>query len=162
MTAFSPTAGRPAPVSALPRRFWTMMGPGFVVAVGYMDPGNWATDIAAGSRFGFALLAAVLLASLAGMFLQALIVRLTLASGQDLARLIRNRFPRPVSLAIWGVSELAMVATDLAELLGSAIALKLLFGVPILGGVLIAAAATFAILALPGARGRRRSWWSAC
>ncbi|WP_298370363.1 Nramp family divalent metal transporter [Azospirillum sp.] len=154
MTTFSPTAGRPAPASALPRRFWTMMGPGFVVAVGYMDPGNWATDIAAGSRFGFALLAAVLLASLAGMFLQALIVRLTLASGQDLARLIRNRFPRPVSLAIWGVSELAMVATDLAELLGSAIALKLLFGVPILGGVLIAAAATFAILALPGARGR--------
>jgi manganese transport protein len=154
VTALSPTAGRPAPVSAPPRRFWTMMGPGFVVAVGYMDPGNWATDIAAGSRFGFALLAAVLLASLAGMFLQTLIVRLTLASGQDLARLIRNRFPRPVSLAIWGVSELAMVATDLAELLGSAIALKLLFGVPILGGVLIAAAATFAILALPGARGR--------
>ncbi len=150
MTAAIPTAERP--VAA--RRFLTMLGPGFVVAVGYMDPGNWATDIAAGSRFGFALLAAVLMASLAGIFLQTLIVRLTLASGQDLARLIRNRFPRPVAMTIWAVSELAMIATDLAELLGSAIALKLLFGVPMLAGVIVAAAATFGILALPGARGR--------
>ncbi len=143
------------PAAALPsRRFWTMMGPGFVVAVGYMDPGNWATDIAAGSSFGFALLSAVLIASLAGIFLQTLIVRLTLATGQDLARLIRDRFPRPVAMTVWAVSELAMVATDLAELLGSAIALKLLFGIPILGGVVIAAVTTFAILALPGARGR--------
>ncbi|MCG5240388.1 Nramp family divalent metal transporter [Azospirillum doebereinerae] len=143
-----------APVPMPPRRFWTMMGPGFVVAVGYMDPGNWATDIAAGSSFGFALLSAVLIASLAGIFLQTLIVRLTLATGKDLARLIRDRFPRPVAMVVWAVSELAMVATDLAELLGSAIALKLLFGIPILAGVVIAAVATFAILALPGARGR--------
>lgn len=130
------------------------MGPGFVVAVGYMDPGNWATDIAAGASFGFALLSAVLIASLAGIFLQTLIVRLTLATGKDLARLIRDRFPRPVAMVVWAVSELAMIATDLAELLGSAIALKLLFGIPIMAGVVIAAVATFAILALPGARGR--------
>lgn len=143
------------PAAPLPsRRFWTMMGPGFVVAVGYMDPGNWATDIAAGASFGFALLSAVLIASLAGIFLQTLIVRLTLATGKDLARLIRDRFPRPVAMVVWAVSELAMIATDLAELLGSAIALKLLFGIPILAGVVIAAVATFAILALPGARGR--------
>ncbi|MFD1627895.1 Nramp family divalent metal transporter [Azospirillum griseum] len=150
VSASIPTAERPVAT----RRFLTMLGPGFVVAVGYMDPGNWATDIAAGSRFGFALLAAVLMASLAGIFLQTLIVRLTLASGQDLARLIRNRFPRPVAMTIWAVSELAMIATDLAELLGSAIALKLLFGVPMLAGVIVAAAITFGILALPGARGR--------
>lgn len=149
----SPSTLRPA--APLPtRRFWTMMGPGFVVAVGYMDPGNWATDIAAGSSFGFALLSAVLIASLAGIFLQTLIVRLTLATGKDLARLIRDRFPRPVAMVVWAVSELAMIATDLAELLGSAIALKLLFGIPILAGVVIAAVVTFAILALPGARGR--------
>lgn len=92
------------------RRFWTMLGPGFVVAVGYMDPGNWATDIAAGSSFGFALLSAVLIASLAGIFLQGLIVRLTLATGTDLARLIRQRFPRPVAMLVWAVSELAMIA----------------------------------------------------
>ncbi|MBP2229168.1 manganese transport protein [Azospirillum agricola] len=148
----SPSAQSAAPLPT--RRFWTMMGPGFVVAVGYMDPGNWATDIAAGASFGFALLSAVLIASLAGIFLQTLIVRLTLATGKDLARLIRDRFPRPVAMVVWVVSELAMIATDLAELLGSAIALKLLFGIPILAGVVIAAVATFAILALPGARGR--------
>lgn len=148
-----PDSGRPAaPMRG--RRFWTMLGPGFVVAVGYMDPGNWATDIAAGSSFGFALLSAVLIASLAGIFLQGLIVRLTLATGTDLARLIRERFPRPVAMAVWAVSELAMVATDLAELLGSAIALKLLFGIPVMAGVVISALLTFGILALPGARGR--------
>lgn len=145
--------GSPA-TSATSSRFWTLLGPGYVVAVGYMDPGNWATDIAAGSRFGFALLSAVLIASLAGIFIQTLIVRLTLATGMDLAELIRHRFPKPVAMGVWLVSELAMVATDLAELLGSAIALKLLFGIPILGGVLIAACLTFLILLLPGLRGR--------
>ncbi|WP_052709872.1 Nramp family divalent metal transporter [Azospirillum thiophilum] len=159
-TAFPTIAATSIPDSVRPaaplrgRRFWTMLGPGFVVAVGYMDPGNWATDIAAGSSFGFALLSAVLIASLAGIFLQGLIVRLTLATGTDLARLIRNRFPRPVAMTVWAVSELAMVATDLAELLGSAIALKLLFGIPIMAGVVISAVLTFGILALPGARGR--------
>ncbi len=159
-TAFPTIAATSIPNSVRPaaplrgRRFWTMLGPGFVVAVGYMDPGNWATDIAAGSSFGFALLSAVLIASLAGIFLQGLIVPLTLATGTDLARLIRNRFPRPVAMAVWAVSELAMVATDLAELLGSAIALKLLFGIPIMVGVVISAVLTFGILALPGARGR--------
>ncbi|BAI71744.1 metal ion transporter [Azospirillum sp. B510] len=150
------TAASPAPsvTTMAGRRFWTMLGPGFVVAVGYMDPGNWATDIAAGSSFGFALLSAVLIASLAGIFLQGLIVRLTLATGTDLARLIRQRFPRPVAMAVWLVSELAMIATDLAELLGSAIALKLLFGIPVMAGVVVSALLTFGILALPGARGR--------
>lgn len=144
------------PMTGLPRgrHFWSLLGPGFVVAVGYVDPGNWATDIAAGSQFGFALLSAVLIASIAGVFIQTLIVRLTLATGRDLASLIRERFPKPVAMVVWAVSELAMVATDLAELLGSAIALKLLFGIPILGGVLISAVATFAILLMPGLRGR--------
>ncbi|WP_049975854.1 Nramp family divalent metal transporter, partial [Azospirillum sp. B506] len=143
-----------ARIPVMGRRFWTMLGPGFVVRWGYMDPGNWATDIAAGSSFGFALLSAVLIASLAGIFLQGLIVRLTLATGTDLARLIRERFPRPVAMLVWAVSELAMIATDLAELLGSAIALKLLFGIPVMAGVVISAILTFGILALPGARGR--------
>lgn len=150
----SPTSSGSPAIPMASRRFWTLLGPGYVVAVGYMDPGNWATDIAAGSRFGFALLSAVLIASLAGIFIQTLIVRLTLATGMDLAELIRHRFPKPVAMGVWLVSELAMVATDLAELLGSAIALKLLFGIPILGGVLIAAALTFLILLLPGLRGR--------
>lgn len=158
MKTASPTIAETVPTPtrtpAVGRRFWTMLGPGFVVAVGYMDPGNWATDIAAGSSFGFALLSAVLIASLAGIFLQGLIVRLTLATGTDLARLIRQRFPRPVAMLVWAVSELAMIATDLAELLGSAIALKLLFGIPIMAGVAISAVLTFGILALPGARGR--------
>src|SRR4051812_37534146 len=104
----------PVPVGLPPRRLLAMLGPGYMVAVGYMDPGNWATDIAAGARYGLALLSVVLLASLAAAFLQGLAVRLTVAAGDDLVHLIRARFPRPVALAIWLVMEIAMVTTDLA------------------------------------------------
>jgi manganese transport protein len=142
-------AGAPAP-----RRLLALLGPGYVVAVGYMDPGNWATDIAAGAGHGFALLAAVLVASLVGIVLQALVIRLTLAAGRDLARLVRDRFPLPATILVWLASEIALVATDLAELLGSAVALQLLFGLPILAGILLAALLTLALLALPGAGGR--------
>jgi manganese transport protein len=134
------------------RRLAAMLGPGYVVAVGYMDPGNWATDLAAGARYGFALLSVVLVAGLIGAVLQAQVVRLTLATGMDLASLIRARFPRAIALGFWAVAEIAMVATDLAELLGSAVALKLLFGVPLAVGIVAAAAVTFALLALPAGR----------
>ena len=134
------------------RRLFAMLGPGYVVAVGYMDPGNWATDLAGGARYGFALLSVVLVAGLIGAVLQAQVVRLTLATGMDLASLIRARFPKPVALGFWAVAELALVATDLAELLGSAVALKLLLGLPLPAGILISAALTFALLALPAGR----------
>ena len=137
-----------------PRRLLPMLGPGYVVAVGYIDPGNWATDVAAGARYGFALLAVVLAASLAAAFLQVLAVRLTLATGKDLAQLIRERLPRPLALLCWAAAETAMVATDLAELLGTAVALKLLFGLPIAAGVVLTAGVTLVLLALPFARGR--------
>ena len=137
-----------------PRRLLPILGPGYVVAVGYIDPGNWATDVAAGARYGFALLAVVLAASLAAAFLQVLAVRLTLATGKDLAQLIRERLPRPLALLCWAAAETAMVATDLAELLGAAVALKLLFGLPIAAGVVLTAGGTLALLALPFARGR--------
>src|SRR5215469_3419046 len=137
-----------------PRRLLPLLGPAYIVAVGYIDPGNWATDVAAGARYGFALLAVVLGASLAAAFLQVLAVRLTLATGKDLARLIRERLPRPLALLCWGAAEIAMVATDLAELLGAAVALRLLFGLPIAAGVVLTAGVTLALLALPLARGR--------
>lgn len=137
-----------------PRRLLPLLGPAYVVAVGYIDPGNWATDIAAGARYGFALLAVVLAASLAAAFLQVLAVRLTLATGKDLARLIRERLPKPLALICWGAAEIAMVATDVAELLGAAVALKLLFGLPIAAGVVLTAGFTLALLSLPLARGR--------
>jgi manganese transport protein len=142
----------PIPLSS-PRRALALLGPGYVVAVGYVDPGNWATDIAAGAKHGFALLSAVLIASLVGVFLQALVVRLTMATRKDLAQLIAERFPRPAVLLVWLAAEIAMAATDLAELLGSAIALKLLFGLPIVAGVGLAALLTLAILAIPGRAG---------
>jgi len=142
----------PSPLAL--RRWLPVLGPGYVVAVGYIDPGNWATVVAAGARYGFALLFVVLAASLAAAFLQVLALRLTLATGKDLARLIRERLPRPLALVCWAAAEVAMVATDVAELLGAAVALKLLFGLPIAAGVVLAAGATLTLLSLPHARGR--------
>jgi manganese transport protein len=142
------------PSSLALRRLLPVLGPGYVVAVGYIDPGNWATDVAAGARYGFGLLFVVLAASVTAAFLQVLAIRLTLATGKDLARLIRERLPRPLALVCWAAAEVAMVATDVAELLGAAVALKLLFGLPIAGGVLLAAGLTLTLLGLPLARGR--------
>jgi manganese transport protein len=136
------------------RRILPVLGPGYLVAVGYVDPGNWATDIAGGAQFGYALLSVVAMSSIAAAFLQVLTVRLALATGKDLAGMIRDRLARPVALTCWSAAELAMVATDLAELLGAAVALKLLFGMPIPLGAVVTAAVTIVVLATPAQRGR--------
>ena len=124
------------------------LGPGFLVAVGYMDPGNWATDIAGGSAFGYTLLAVILLSNLMAMLLQALSARLGIAAGLDLAQACRAQYPKPVAMALWVLCEIAIIACDLAEVLGTAIALKLLFGLPLPWGVVITALDVFLILAL--------------
>ena len=130
-------------------------GPGLLVSVGYMDPGNWATDIEAGSRFGYGLLFVVLLASLAAMLLQTLCVRLGIVAQKDLARACRERYSPRVNRFLWLGAELAIVATDLAEVLGSALALHLLFGVSIPVGIAITAFDTVLVLGLQGAGFRR-------
>ena len=127
-----------------------MAGPGLLVAVGYMDPGNWATDIAAGSQFGYALLWVVLLASLTAMLLQTLSLRLGLVAQKDLARACRDRYSPRVNRALWLMAEIAIVACDVAEVLGSALALHLLFGVSLLAGIAITAFDTVLVLGLQG------------
>jgi manganese transport protein len=132
------------------RTLLAFLGPGYLVAVGYMDPGNWATDIAGGSQFGYALLSVVFLSNLMAVLLQSLCVRLGVATGQDLAQVCRSAFSRPVSLFLWLLAEIAIIACDLAELLGSALALKLLFNIPLVAGVCITALDIFVVLALQG------------
>ncbi len=128
------------------RRLVGTAGPGLLIAVGYIDPGNWATDLGGGSRYGYALLSMVLVANLVAMVVQALCVRLAIATGKSLAEHCRESFPRPVVLTLWLSAELAMVMTDLAELVGGAIALKLLFGIGLIPGVLLTSAVTIAVL----------------
>ena len=123
------------------RNFWRKMlayaGPGYLVSVGYMDPGNWATDIAGGAKFGYALLTVILLSNLMAILLQSLCVRLGVATGRDLAQACRDYFNPRVNFCLWVLCEIAIAACDLAELLGSAIALQLLFGIPLVWGVCI-------------------------
>jgi manganese transport protein len=119
-----------------------------VIAVGYIDPGNWATDLGGGSRYGYALLSMVLIANLIAMVVQALCVRLAIATGKSLAEYCRESYSRPVVLTLWLSAELAMVMTDLAELVGGAIALKLLFGIGLVPGVLLTSAGTLLVLLL--------------
>ncbi|HEU0071999.1 MAG TPA: Nramp family divalent metal transporter [Alphaproteobacteria bacterium] len=135
----------PATAGAL-RKLMAFAGPGYLVAVGYMDPGNWATALAGGSAYGYTLLSVALTSSLMAMLLQVLCARLGIVTGRDLAQLCRERFPKPVAYALWGLAEIAIVATDLAELIGTAIALQLLFGVPLIVGVLLTALDAFLIL----------------
>ena len=130
------------------RRFLAFLGPGYMVSVGYMDPGNWATDIAGGSRFGYALLCVILLSNLMAIVLQALAARLGIATGRDLAQACRDHYPRPVNFALWIVCELAIIACDLAEVIGTAIALNLLFGIPLVAGAVITAVDVFLVLYL--------------
>ena len=130
------------------RKMLAFIGPGGMVAVGYMDPGNWATDIAGGSQFGYALLSVILLSNLMAILLQALSLRLGIATGRDLAQACRDHYSRPVSFALWFLCELAIAACDLAELLGSAIALNLLFGIPMVAGVCITALDVLLLLML--------------
>jgi manganese transport protein len=128
------------------RKLLAFAGPGYLVAAGYMDPGNWATAVAAGSGYGYTLLCVVFAASLVAMVFQALCVRLGLGAGLDLAQACRQYLPRRANGVLWVLAELAIVATDLAELIGAAIALKLLFGLPLAAGVLLTALDAFLVL----------------
>lgn len=136
------------------RKLLAFAGPGFLVAVGYMDPGNWATDIAGGAQFGYTLLSVILISNFMAMLLQALSVKLGIVTGRDLAQACRDHYSRPVSFVLWVLCEIAIAACDLAEVIGSAIALNLLFGIPLLYGVLLTAADVLLILLLQ-ARGFR-------
>jgi manganese transport protein len=130
------------------RKFLAFAGPGFLVAVGYMDPGNWATDLAGGSKYGYELLSVILLANLLAVLLQGLAAKLGIVSGRDLAQACRDSYSRPVSIFLWVICELAIAACDLAEVIGSAIALNLLFGIPLIVGIFITALDVLAILYL--------------
>lgn len=132
------------------RKILAFAGPGYLVAVGYMDPGNWATDIGGGSKFGYTLLSVVFISNLMAMFLQALSAKLGIATGRDLAQACREHYSRSTGLFLWVICEIAIAACDLAEVLGSAVALKLLFGLPLLAGVLITAFDVLIVLALQG------------
>src|SRR2546428_2563922 len=132
------------------RKILAFAGPGYLVAVGYMDPGNWATDLGGGSKFGYTVLSVMLLSNLIAMFLQALAAKLGIATGRDLAQACRNHFSRPTAIALWVICEIAIAACDLAEVLGSAVALKLLFGLPLLAGVILTALDVLLVLALQG------------
>ncbi len=130
------------------RKLLAYSGPGFMVAVGYMDPGNWATDIAGGAQFGYTLLSVILISNLMAILLQHLCVKLGIATGRDLAQACRDHYPRPVVWFLWILCELAIAACDLAEVIGSAIALQLLFGIPLVWGCLITAADVMFVLLL--------------
>ena len=147
-----PGAHRSISVPGAAAGFWRKLGafagPGYLVAVGYMDPGNWATDIAGGSAFGYTLLSVILFSNLMAMLLQSLAAKLGIVAGLDLAQACRASYTRPVNLVLWVLCELAIVACDLAEVIGTAIALQLLFGLPLIVGIGITAVDVFLILAL--------------
>src|SRR5262249_15362827 len=132
------------------RKVLAFAGPGYLVAVGYMDPGNWATDIGGGSKFGYTLLSVIVISNFMAMLLQALSAKLGIATGRDLAQACREHYSRRTSFALWVLCEIAIAACDLAEVLGSAVALKLLFGLPLIAGVLITALDVLIVLALQG------------
>jgi len=127
-------------------RALAFIGPGYLVSVGYMDPGNWATSIAGGAQFGYALLGVALMSNVMAILLQSLCARLAIGSGRDLAQACRDAFPRSVALVLWLFAEIAIIATDVAEVVGTAIGLNLLFGVPLELGVIITALDVFLIL----------------
>ncbi len=130
------------------RKALAFAGPGYLVAVGYMDPGNWATDLAGGAQFGYALLSVILMSNLMAILLQGLAAKLGIVTGRDLAQACRDHYSRPVSLALWLICELAIAACDLAEVIGSAIALQLLFGIPLPWGIAITALDVLIVLYL--------------
>lgn len=130
------------------RRILGFLGPGFLIAVGYMDPGNWATDLAGGSRYGYTLLFVIMLSNLMAILLQSLALKLGIATGRDLAQACRETYSRPTTLVLWLFAEVAIAACDLAEVIGSAIALQLLFGIPLILGVVITGADVLLILLL--------------
>jgi len=130
------------------RKILAFAGPGYLVAVGYMDPGNWATDLAGGSRFGYTLLSVILISNLMAVLLQGLSSKLGIVTGRDLAQACRDHYSRPTSLALWALCEIAIAACDLAEVIGTAIALNLLFGIPLAWGVAITALDVLIVLYL--------------
>src|SRR3954451_18998263 len=146
-----PEAYRTVPVlkrAGFWRKLLTFSGPGYLVAVGYMDPGNWATDLAGGSKFGYQLLAVIMISNLMAILLQHLCAKLGIVTGRDLAQACRDHYSKPVSNVLWILCELAICACDLAEVLGSAIALQLLFGIPLTAGVCLTALDVLVLLAL--------------
>jgi manganese transport protein len=143
------TVAIPCQVSAW-RKFLAFVGPGLLVSVGYMDPGNWATDIQGGARFGYSLLSVIFLSNLIAILLQALCVRLGIVTGQDLAQTCHSQFPRWVNAGLWLFAEIAIAACDLAEVLGSALALNLLFHLPLVLGVLLTGFDLLVVLLLQG------------
>ena len=130
------------------RKLFAFAGPGYLVAVGYMDPGNWATDLAGGSKYNYALLSVILFSSIVAMFLQYLALKLGIATGNDLAQLCRQQYGKKASIPLWIFAEIAIAACDLAEVIGSAIALNLLFHIPLLLGVVITTLDVFVLLML--------------
>ncbi len=144
-SATSPSLGEMNSSVAVPQgghwwfRLLAFLGPGYMVSVGYMDPGNWATDIAGGAQFGYLLLSVILVSNLMAIVLQGLSARLGIATGRDLAQACRDHFSKPVNLCLWLLCEVAIIACDLAEVIGTAIALKLLFGLPLVVGAIITA-----------------------
>jgi manganese transport protein len=130
------------------RKILAFAGPGYLVAVGYMDPGNWATDLAGGSQFGYTLLTVILMSNLMAILLQGLASKLGIVTGRDLAQACRDHYSTPVVWFLWVICELAIAACDLAEVIGSAIALNLLFGIPLPVGIAITAADVLIVLYL--------------
>jgi manganese transport protein len=132
------------------RKLFAFAGPGYLVAVGYMDPGNWATDLAGGARYGYTLLSVIMISNLMAILLQALAARLGIASGRDLAQACRDSYSTPVTYFLWVLCEIAIAACDLAEVIGAAIALKLLLGLPLIWGVVLTALDVLIVLFLQG------------
>src|SRR3954468_11301198 len=130
------------------RKLLAFAGPGYLVAVGYMDPGNWATDLAGGAKYGYTLLSVIMISNLMAILLQELSARLGIASGRDLAQACRDSYSRPVTIVLWLLCEIAIAACDLAEVIGAAIALNLLFGLPLIWGVCLTALDVLVILFL--------------
>src|SRR4029078_10746690 len=138
-----------------PRGLWPFLGPAFVASVAYVDPGNFATNMAGGAQFGYLLLWVILMANLMGMVIQSMSAKLGIATGMNLPEVCRERFPRVATVLLWLQAEVIAMATDLAEFIGAAIGINILFGIPLFPAALITSVAAFAILALQ-ARGFRR------
>ena len=144
----------PVPTGSFWRKLFAFTGPGYLVAVGYMDPGNWATDLAGGAKYGYTLVSVIMLSNLMAILLQALAARLGIVSGRDLAQACRDHYSRGTTIGLWVLCEIAIAACDLAEVIGAAIALNLLFGLPIIWGVCLTSADVLLVLWLQNHRFR--------
>src|ERR1700749_1371535 len=146
-----PEAHRTIPISASApfwRKLLAFSGPGFLVAVGYMDPGNWATDLQGGAQFGYTLLSVIMISNFMAILLQHLCIKLGVVTGRDLAQACRDHYSKPTVWFLWILCEIAIAACDLAEVIGSAIALQLLFGIPLVWGCIITALDVLMVLFL--------------